>query len=411
MGRRPVAGTITAGWMSLAAACSPGTDRGPQVTMRDSAGVSIAENPTPDDSLANVWWRLDEPELDIGGFDAVEPYALYRVSDALRRTDGSIVVANAGTSEVRFFDAEGSHLRTTGGEGDGPGEFRSLGGLERGEADTLLAFDSRARWISVLSPEGAFVRSIALEGAALIPRIEGRLASGRFLSISAGIGDLSGRQDGTEVTRNDVALLMLAADGRSTDTLLTTPGPERVFKVMQSSGQIMSISLTTPPFGRTPTYALFGDEVYVAPQDAAEIRVFGEDGALRRIVRTGREPEPITEAHLAAYEEDRIQRLPEERRAEARASGQFGDIPHGDFVPPYARVTTDLTGNLWVADYADPTDPPNRWTVYDPTGGVLARISLPERLTPYDIGDDWILGRELDDLDVDHVRLYRIVKG
>jgi hypothetical protein len=51
-----------------------------------------------------------------------------------------------------------------------------------------------------------------------------------------------------------------------------------------------------------------------------------------------------------------------------------------------------------------------RWTIYDPQGAVQARIALPPRFRPYDIGRDWILGQELDDLDVEHIRLYRLQK-
>jgi hypothetical protein len=63
-----------------------------------------------------------------------------------------------------------------------------------------------------------------------------------------------------------------------------------------------------------------------------------------------------------------------------------------------------------VADYPDPTKPAGGWTIYDPEGRVLARLIVPERFSPFDIGDDWVLGRELDEFDVEHVRLYRIAK-
>jgi hypothetical protein len=43
-------------------------------------------------------------------------------------------------------------------------------------------------------------------------------------------------------------------------------------------------------------------------------------------------------------------------------------------------------------------------------GALVARTALPLEFTPYDIGEDWILGRELDELDVEHVRLYGIRK-
>jgi hypothetical protein len=53
-------------------------------------------------------------------------------------------------------------------------------------------------------------------------------------------------------------------------------------------------------------------------------------------------------------------------------------------------------------------EPAGGWTVYDPEGRAIARIHLPENITVYDIGPDYVLGLEKDDLDVDHVRMYRV---
>jgi hypothetical protein len=164
-----------------------------------------------------------------------------------------------------------------------------------------------------------------------------------------------------------------------------------------------------PPFAKQTHYAVAGDNVYVGTQDAPEIRVHGFDGALRRIIRTGRAMEAVTEQHLQAMFERRLEGMPEERRAEAIAAGR-GNLPHGTHVPPHDRLVTDRDGNLWVADYNNAIDPAGHWTVYGSDGGVIARIALPERFIPYDIGSDWIMGRELDELDVEHVRSYRIVR-
>jgi hypothetical protein len=45
-----------------------------------------------------------------------------------------------------------------------------------------------------------------------------------------------------------------------------------------------------------------------------------------------------------------------------------------------------------------------------PEGRVLARIVLPETFELYDAGPDWVLGRELDDLGVEYVRMYGLVR-
>ncbi len=63
-------------------------------------------------------------------------------------------------------------------------------------------------------------------------------------------------------------------------------------------------------------------------------------------------------------------------------------------------------GRLWVQDYPGLVDDP-AWTIYDADGARVARITLPGTFRPYDMGEDWVLGRETDELEVEHVRLYR----
>jgi hypothetical protein len=48
--------------------------------------------------------------------------------------------------------------------------------------------------------------------------------------------------------------------------------------------------------------------------------------------------------------------------------------------------------------------------VYDANGGPLARVRLPARFDPFHIGKDFVLGVRKDELDVEHVELYRLTR-
>ncbi|WP_419943063.1 hypothetical protein [Candidatus Palauibacter sp.] len=61
--------------------------------------------------------------MSIGTAGGDPAYELFRVGGAMRLSDGRIVVANAGTGELRVYDPDGIHLASWGGQGDGPGEF------------------------------------------------------------------------------------------------------------------------------------------------------------------------------------------------------------------------------------------------------------------------------------------------
>ena len=80
--------------------------------VRDSAGVTIVENFGPAWSDGEAWHTSAEPAVDIGGENADANYNLFQVTDATRLRDGRLVIANAGTNELRFYDQSGRHVRT-----------------------------------------------------------------------------------------------------------------------------------------------------------------------------------------------------------------------------------------------------------------------------------------------------------
>jgi len=95
-------------------------------TIRDSTGITIVENSAPKWTETDAWTLGPTPTLRIGGLDGAPEYELFRVAGARRLDDGRIVIANSGTHELRFYDADGTYLQSVGREGDGPGEFRRL---------------------------------------------------------------------------------------------------------------------------------------------------------------------------------------------------------------------------------------------------------------------------------------------
>lgn len=378
--------------------------------VRDSAGIAIVENTSPADSAAYAWWTVEGPDADMGRPDGADGQDLFRVAAAVRLADGGYVVADGGSSELRFFDATGAFVRRAGRSGEGPGEFRSPSWLANPLPDSLYAFDRALVRVSVFDTAGAFVRDFPFgdpgNGATLI----GRLPDGSFLgrpviNLRAGPGDAlpQGRQ------QPDILIARFDADGSLTDTLGLFPGPERFIDVQRSGSTITSINVMAPLFGRSPDYEIVGDDLYAGDQAAPEIRVYGADGALQRILRTGVEPEPVTEALREAKADRMTENVPQEVREGLRA-GLLSTQTSDGTVPPYDALIASRTGELWVADYDDGVRPRGRWTVYAPDGRALARIALPDRFVPLDVGADWLLGREPDELDIEHVRLYRIVR-
>ncbi len=76
--------------------------------------------------------------------------------------------------------------------------------------------------------------------------------------------------------------------------------------------------------------------------------------------------------------------------------------------PAYSRILVDPDGFLWVADYPAHGDQHTHWKVFDPEGGWLGTVETPYGGYIHQIGDDFLLGIWVDELDVEQVRMYRI---
>lgn len=116
-------------------------------------------------SPANVErWSLSEvPLLEIGVVEGDPAYQLHEAVSSVRLPDGGIAVVNAGSQEVRFYSPEGRHLRSAGGTGSGPTEFRRPSRIWRWGADSLRVWDSRLRRFTFMDMEGAVARTRRLE--------------------------------------------------------------------------------------------------------------------------------------------------------------------------------------------------------------------------------------------------------
>lgn len=154
----------------LVAACggdSPHPSTFATVTARDSAGVTIVENAALLEDASLGWTIGPSPVVEIGVLDGPEEYQLFRVRDARWLTDGRIAVVNAGSQEIRIYGADGIHLATWGGRGEGPGEFIDPTTLSWWPGDSVAVWDRRLRRLSIFAADGALGRTL------VFPTIEG----------------------------------------------------------------------------------------------------------------------------------------------------------------------------------------------------------------------------------------------
>jgi len=399
---RPIAGLLTfAGSCCLAAlsqACTAET-AARLSTVADSAGITIITSGGP------VWngqrWHLSaEPALQIGVIEGDSAYQLYRVRSAIRLSDGRIVISNDGSKELRYFDTGGRHLVSAGRSGQGPGEFMSMLALLPGRADTVLVGDNVQGRLSYFDADGDYVRLRAVNSPI------GLLPDGDIIAQVHRLPPGHVFQNGP--ARDEAMLIRHPAAADRPDTIARLEGNESVMSV-QGSGRNMGATGYPRPYGLRRTSSVFDGRIFTSDGARPEIQVLDPTGALRTIIRFDQPLREVTAADRNAYLERFLGPIPPgEFRNRAESALQSDGFPA--FMPVFASLRHDRAGNLWLEGYvADPSDPPF-WIVLDPEGRWLGSVAAPAGLRITDIGEDYVLGIARDELDVEHVLLYDLLK-
>jgi hypothetical protein len=379
--------------------------------VRDSAGIRIVENAAPVWSAESSWRLSDAPLLDIGRLEGPDATQFFQVSAGARLSDGSFVLGSFGSHDLRRFTADGEHLWTVGGEGEGPGEFLGLMQVAAGPGDTILTYDFRQRRISRFAPEGTFLDARPLEGLSEsgFAFVEALLPDGRTVYTWRVFGGADGPPPEGEIRRDTIGVHVSGLPGDSTRELGRFPGPEMVVLQSGETSGGFSITISSPAFARSTEIAAGSSEVWIGDTDRFEIWRYGFDGRLEAIVRRTYEPLVVDDALVGRAMEEELREADDdnERRIIRR---RWEEIPLPATLPAYESLAVDRAGNLWVQRFEIPGAPERVWSVFGSDGAWLGDVSFPDRFRPLEIGDDYVLGRFGDELDIEHVQLWDLVK-
>ncbi|MBW3571971.1 MAG: hypothetical protein KY467_12780, partial [Gemmatimonadetes bacterium] len=212
--------------------------------------------------------------------------------------------------------------------------------------------------------------------------------------------------------RDTVSYVRYTAAGEPADTLATLPDRE-----LLASREGTRISQQTVLFGRDSYFAAGAGRAFAGESDAYRIDAFDGNGRRVMSIRRTLAPRAPTRSEV-----QRARAAAEARRRDTEAQvaritggtlapGELRDVPARPTVPAFDQLAVDPEGNLWVRDYQADATQSARWQVFDPAGRWLGGVDLPPGLLVYQIGSDWILGRVRDELEVEYVRLHRLVRN
>lgn len=371
---------------ALTCACSPrGGD--PAWTATDSAGVRIVEHPAPAAKAAGV--TLEEVAR-IGAADSRPETLFSNIPGGRILEDGTVVLVDQVSREVRQFTADGAFIRAHGREGEGPGEYEFIRGVGQCSRSGLTVFD--IGWtMSLYDGMGDFVteRVIRLEEGGT-PYHMACDRAGRIAAMSWDRSAQGGPQPGFHVAR--ARLRVLDVDGTELLDLGERIGSERWG----------TRNGTRPhPGGRSTKFGFQESDLIVSDGSFFGYERWNEEGRLAEIVRI-RVPPPDIDSMAVAYLDSTLARAQDDE-TRTRWRQQVTEMEW----PPRASYFSDLfvtPERILLRELSVGTS--GRWFEFTQDGTPIGYLPLPPGATLLDVRGDLILVEERDAMDVPSGVLY-----
>jgi hypothetical protein len=343
-------------------------------------------------SLSGLGRTLSVERMQLFAGDTVEDVGFGRIQD------------------VAVDDPEGRTLLMFGREGEGPGEFSYPTRLFLAPPDTIEVFDAFLFRATIFSSAGAVLGTMS-------PPVE--VGFGQDQEISFGsrgefyklsyegyqeslISALDGNVKGVVRGRNTIE--RWAPPRADWQQLTEVPGLEVYVDLGQGS-------LHDVRYAKRALWAPARGGFWHADNSRYELARYTSEGALVCRVRVPWEPARTSneerERYYAAEDLAGDSRSSEARRARVRQDRE--DIPFPDYKPAISSFLVAQNGDLWIDFGGDSAiSSQTGWHVLEPTGRPKGVVNLPARFRPFYIVGDRVYGRELGELDLNQVAVYRV---
>lgn len=381
MDGRVVLGPLVA--ICLTGACD--SSRPPSATVTDSVGVRITLAAEHSRRFAVV---DSTPMLSLGGPDATGPMLFGNVGGVLLGPRGRLWIGDGQSAEVRIFDRDGTHVKSVGGRGEGPGEFVSIRLLGIFAGDSVAVWDDAQGRLTVLDADADVARVVTAGGRESPPPNGFRMyPDGTVLARIRNVLPAGSLEPGT-VIPDTAVFARVDYSTMESEVLGGAPAPRWIWTGRNS---------VPIPFLLNPGFDLRGTELHVTSGTAFRIRVL-EGGRLKESYGLDRGPAPVTDVERREYIEMFTEVMPDSpQRDDYLSVLDRPEVP--ELLPAYRTIVVADNGEVWAERYTY-----GAYDVYDADGVFRGQVEVPVMLTQ--VRDSTLVGVWRDEYFVEHVRVY-----
>lgn len=394
--------TLLALFVSLLFSCQP-------------ASVESEQDPLNADKIPEI---LLSQIAEIGGSDTRLDYVLNEIGSATFLSDGSVAVASRMDERISLFSQDGQFLRHIGGEGGGPGEFRSLREIVSLPDGRLLAWDIQLIRATFFWPSGEVERTVRfnLDGLEqLRPIFVGATPNGQLIFEDLPF-TMARREDPERIRRDTVRFILFSEDGGSWSTITSVPTPEFLF--YNEGGSWGDEDLL---FGRELVAAVVDGDLLIADTDSLALRFFSQAGTLESQISISRPPRPVNEEAVVAERARRIQEA--EKRWEDRARNvvirggtdvvklareRLSRVRVHSTLPAFADLVIAGKSGFLIREAPYPEEPVQRWFLFDKAMNPQGWFDLPVGQKVLAANDRRVLVLSKDELDRESVLIQQL---
>lgn len=336
-------------------------------TIPVAEGTRVVEYPAvPDEDRAGHRIELAEELVIRGGDDDASSF--YQPFGVLIDDAGRTYIVDLGETRIQVYDDDGDYVRSLGGEGSGPGEFRGTQGgwvtiIATLAGEHVVAYDMQQSRISVWNMAGEHVRDRILDEFRLRSLLGGDGNTG-FVGVTMARSDAGSEE----------AVVAVDFEGQLDRTYVSLPRPENLN---------FGVVTTSDPSGGPAFAAAKDGTVYASAGDEYQVLAVGTGGEQRWALRVAHQRLPLTDDDRARI----LDRLSMDGTHEVDDS----NVNWPSHIGSISRLAVDGHGHLYVfaaePPYVDES-PDIDVDVYGADGerlfaGTMPRISWSEAAADY----------------------------